>query len=206
MAGGAEAPRRLPVVEIADRAAFEGGGWRTTGFGDCATALAATDDPHAAPPDAGASPSVFALFTGGSLYFELRDPSPPKPWVLDVDYCWGDGKPTSCAAWHLAMDGSLVVEGPPRQGATGEWSSPRQQRRAEVSIVGPGVRRLHASAPAAFSDTPWDVRFGYHLIDEGRAARETAGAVLWIGTSGGGASSLRCVARDGVLHAEADGI
>jgi len=185
----------IPVIDVGDLAEFDRGAWKSTGLGDCAARVEPSPDDSVAR-----TPSVRVLASRSTLYIEVDDDAFVTTGaigsVLSMTFCGGDGKPTSCESWALAMDGSLVVTGAPRQSSTGEWSASKRARRAEVSIVSPTSRRFRlVGLPSPFHAET--AQFGYRGGADGRASDLALGSSLVFRPD---AAPLRhCVAREGNL-------
>ncbi len=193
----------VPAVDAAELGAFEPDGWRSTGLGDCASLLEAA--PGASPA---ANPAtVRVLATRSALYLEVEDASFSATGArtdrLDMGFCWGDGKPTSCQDWSQRMDGALLITGPPRPSASGQWSWKTVERRGELSIVSPTVRRFRVSGPSAYGG--FEAKFVYEKAGDGGEPRDVVDVFRDVQLS---TPSVRCIDEGGTLrrvHATAGG-
>lgn len=189
----AESSHAIPVLDEADRAAFEQDGWKTIGLGDCAALL----EGHPAAGTSVPAASARVLATPGAIYVEVHDDAlsitAPAIDSLGIWFCVGDGKPTSCEDWNLTMDGWLRITGPSRQLATGEWTERKLSRRAEVSAVSPTLRRFRLS-PLSLAD--YGATFAYRKAGDGglRTAFEERVDFPW------GGAPIHCVADGGALR------
>ncbi|HEY3817697.1 MAG TPA: hypothetical protein VGL81_11020 [Polyangiaceae bacterium] len=194
VAAGKDArPTAIPILDAAELGALEPDGWRSTGLGDCAAVLEGQADAATAAPTA----SVRVLATASAIYLEVHDDAFSTAIDgLRMGFCGGDGKPTSCEAWSLSMDGWLLVTGPPRQSATGEWTEKKLSRRADVSLVSPTVRRFRLK-PLPSSSHQGEASFTYRKAADGGSPRTVFEAMLDFQPP---ATAVHCLADAGALR------
>ncbi len=184
----------VPILDAADLIAFEQGGWRSTGLGDCAAVLGRDGDSGGSAPTA----SARVLATSSAIYVEVNDgafsATASSADALDLWFCAAEGKPTSCENWTLTMDGRLLVSGPPRLSTAGKWSESKRWRNADVATVSPTLRRFRLKPLPRYTES---ANFAYRKAVVGGESRTMFDAHLELEPQG---TSFRCVADSGTLR------
>jgi hypothetical protein len=188
----------LLEAPVADEA-FAKGGWRTTGLGECGMLVdgitsAGDDTWHGGPLGAGATASVRALLSDGTLYVEVTDDTfvthGPVVDTLVLESIRSDSFPTAHPRRErLRMDGMLT-----------DWDG--HVRQVEWA-AGPSSRRFALKDGWPMPEDLW--KLTYEDTDDGRKLGSRLAMSRTMERPFVFVSSEACIPRDGVLHVERDG-